>query len=54
MVGAILLVTDLMFDGAVVLVTAFLAALGCCVCWCAMPLLRRAALRRGRASTPVS
>src|SRR3954467_96371 len=46
MIGALLLVTDLMFNGAVVLLTTALAALGCCACWCAMPILRRAALRR--------
>jgi hypothetical protein len=48
MIGALLLVTDLMFDGAIVLVTTFAAAFGCCVCWCIMPLLRRAELRRSR------
>jgi len=46
MVGALLLVTDLMFDGAVVVVTVAIAALVCTACWCVLPLLRRAALRR--------
>src|SRR4051812_47050946 len=45
MVGALLLVSDLMFDGAAVVVTGFLAALGCVACWSLMPLLRRATLR---------
>jgi hypothetical protein len=45
MVGALLLVSDLMFDGAVVVATGALAALGCVTCWCVMPLLRRSALR---------
>jgi hypothetical protein len=46
MLGALLLVTDLMFDGAVVFATVGIAAVGCVVCWCALPLLRRATLRR--------
>jgi Family of unknown function (DUF6328) len=46
MVGALLLVTDLMFDGAVVVVTVAIAALVCTACWCVLPLLRRATLRR--------
>jgi predicted membrane channel-forming protein YqfA (hemolysin III family) len=46
MLGALLLVTDLMFDGAVVFATVGIAAVGCVVCWCVLPLLRRAALRR--------
>jgi len=50
MVGALLLVSDLMFDGAVVVATGALAAFGCVTCWCAAPLLRRSALLR---STPV-
>ena len=45
MIGALLLVSDLMFDGAIVAVTGALATLGCVVCWCVAPLLRRAALR---------
>jgi hypothetical protein len=46
MIGALLLVTDLMFNGAVVVVTVAIAALVCTACWCVLPLLRRAALRR--------
>lgn len=43
MVGALLLVTDLLFDAtAVVVCTTTLAALGCLVFWCLAPLLRRA------------
>ena len=45
MVGALLLVSDLMFDGAVVVATGALATLGCVLAWCVMPLLRRAALQ---------
>jgi hypothetical protein len=45
MVGALLLVSDLMFDGAVVVATGALATLGCVIAWCVMPLLRRAALQ---------
>jgi hypothetical protein len=41
MVGALLLVTDLMFDGATVIVTTAVAALGCVACWALLPLLRR-------------
>src|SRR3954451_6200099 len=39
MLGALLLVTDLMFDGAVVFATVGIAAVGCVVCWCVLPLL---------------
>jgi hypothetical protein len=46
MLGSLLLVTDLMFDGAIVFVTAAVAAIGCAVLWCVLPLLRRAALGR--------
>jgi hypothetical protein len=46
MIGALLLVSDLMFDGAAVVATGALATLGCVVCWCVAPLLRRAALRK--------
>src|SRR3954465_12310428 len=43
MVGALLLVTDLLFDAtAVVAGTTGLAALGCLVFWCLAPLARRA------------
>jgi drug/metabolite transporter (DMT)-like permease len=48
MVGALVLVSDLMFDGAVVVGTGALALLGCVICWCVMPLLRRRALRTGQ------
>jgi hypothetical protein len=44
MVGALALVTDLMFDGVTVVVTVALASLGCAVLWCVLPLLRRAKL----------
>jgi hypothetical protein len=46
MVGALLLVTDLLFDGFIVPLTTAVAALGCAVLWCVSPLLRRAELRR--------
>jgi hypothetical protein len=46
MIGALLLVSDLMFDGAAVPATGALATLGCVVCWCVAPLLRRAALHK--------
>ena len=46
MIGALLLVTDLLFDAlAVVVVTTALAALGCLCSWCLAPLLRRARVR---------
>jgi len=41
MIGALLLVTDLMFDGATVYVTVAIASLACAVLWCVLPLLRR-------------
>jgi uncharacterized protein DUF6328 len=53
MVGALLLVTDLLFDAtAVVAGTTALAALGCLVFWCLAPLARRARIgpRPGRPS----
>jgi hypothetical protein len=51
MVGALLLVTDLLFRGsAIVLVTTGLAAFGCLVLWCVAPLRRRARVRRRRRS----
>jgi hypothetical protein len=46
MVGALLFVSDLLFDGAAVVATAGLAALGCITFWCLMPLFRRAGLQR--------
>jgi hypothetical protein len=43
MVGAVLLVTDLLFDAtAIIAGTTALATLGCLVSWCLAPLLRRA------------
>src|SRR3954471_20053885 len=42
MVGSLLLVTDLLFAIPVVLATITVATLGFVVCWCALPLLRRA------------
>jgi hypothetical protein len=48
MVGALLLVSDLMFDGAVVVATGALATVGCVTSWCVMPLLRRGALRHAQ------
>jgi hypothetical protein len=46
MVGALLLVTDLLFDAtAVIAGTTALAALGCLVFWCLAPLRRRARIR---------
>jgi Family of unknown function (DUF6328) len=47
MIGALLLVTDLMFDSiAVVVATTGLAALGCISLWCLAPLRRRARISR--------
>src|SRR3954447_91175 len=46
MIGALFLVTGLMFDGATVLVTVTIAGVACVAFWCVLPLLRRAALRR--------
>ena len=47
MVGALLLVTDLLFDEtATVVVTTGLAALGCLTFWCLAPMRRRARIRR--------
>src|SRR3954470_10840733 len=46
MTGALLLVSDLMFDGAIVAATVALPALGCVAFWCLMPLSRKASLRR--------
>ena len=46
MVGALLLVTDLLFDAvAVVVVTTAGAAFGCVFFWCLAPLRRRASVR---------
>jgi hypothetical protein len=46
MVGALMLVADLMFDGAVVFVVAAFAAFGCVALWCVAPLWRRRAITR--------
>jgi Family of unknown function (DUF6328) len=55
MSGALLLVTDLMFDGAVVIATTAIAVLGCAVCWCLAPLMRRSKLRnRTRGARPLN
>jgi hypothetical protein len=52
MVGALLLVTDLLFAAtAVVAGTTALAALGCLVLWCLAPLARRARIGK-RAGDP--
>jgi predicted membrane channel-forming protein YqfA (hemolysin III family) len=45
MLGALLLVTDLLFSGATVIATVALAAVGIAVSWCLLPLRRRARLR---------
>jgi hypothetical protein len=47
MVGALMLVTDLLFKStAVVVVTTGLAAFACIVLWCVAPLRRRSLVRR--------
>src|SRR4051794_10487187 len=46
MLGSLLLVTDLLFNGAVVFVTVTLATITCVAFWCVLPLMRRAALDR--------
>jgi hypothetical protein len=47
MVGALLLVTDLLFSStAVVVATTGLAAFGCIAAWCVAPLRRRARVRQ--------
>jgi uncharacterized MnhB-related membrane protein len=48
MLGALLLVTDLLFGAAAVAVTVPIAGVGLAVAWCLLPLRRRARLRRGR------
>ena len=45
-IGSLLLVTDLLFGGAVAVVTTLVAAGACLGCWCVAPLLRRGTLRR--------
>ena len=54
MVGALLFVTDLLFDdAAIVIATTGLAALGCLSLWCLAPLSRRGRIARPRtASSP--
>jgi len=47
MVGALLVVTDLLFDGPFVAVTTATAALACLVLWCLAPLRRRRRLAVG-------
>jgi hypothetical protein len=52
MVGALLLVTDLLFDDAAIIVaTTGLAAFGCLSLWCLAPLSRRARIRRRSSAT---
>src|SRR3954469_4963594 len=47
MVGALMLVSDLLFeDAAVVIATTGLAAFGCVFLWCLAPLARRAKISR--------
>jgi hypothetical protein len=46
MVGALVLVTDLLFDAPVVIATTVPAAAACLVCWCVLPLRRRRRLGR--------
>jgi hypothetical protein len=52
MVGALLLVTDLLFDDAAIIVaTTGLAAFGCLSLWCLAPLSRRARIRHTSSAT---
>jgi hypothetical protein len=51
MLGALLLVTDLLFSGATVVATVAVATVGLAVTWCVLPLRRRAELRRARPIT---
>src|SRR3954466_339447 len=46
MVGALLLVTDLLFGGVAAVGPPGMAALACLVLWCLVPLRRRRALQR--------
>jgi hypothetical protein len=46
MLGALLLVTDIMFAGGIAVATTGVAAALCMSCWCLAPLARRATLRR--------
>src|SRR3954452_22585252 len=52
MVGALLLVADLVFGGLVVVATAALAAIGCVTLWCLAPLHRRRTLDRPPLTRP--
>ena len=52
MVGALMFVTDLLFDGALVYATVVIAAIVCVACWCLLPLWRRVTLRRRGAAPP--
>lgn len=54
MVGAVLLVADLLFDAiAVVVATSGLAAVGCLVLWCLVPVRRRAKISGNGNGAPV-
>jgi hypothetical protein len=54
MIGALLLVTDLLFDDTAIIVgTTGLAAFGCISLWCLAPLSRRASIRRTSSSTEI-
>jgi hypothetical protein len=54
MVGALLLVADLLFDAiAVVVATSGLAAVGCLVLWCLVPIRRRAEISGDGDRAPV-
>jgi Family of unknown function (DUF6328) len=46
MLGALLLVTDLLFSGAIVATTMTVGMLGFTLAWCVLPLRRRRRLRR--------
>jgi hypothetical protein len=46
MIGALLLVTDLLFGGLAVVATTAAAGLACVVLWCVAPILRRRSLLR--------
>jgi hypothetical protein len=49
MVGALLLVSDLLFDATIIVVaTSVLATLGCLTLWCLAPILRRAKISGDR------
>jgi hypothetical protein len=55
MLGALLLVTDLLFEEtAMVVVTTGLAALGCACTWCLAPLRRRATIARASRLRPAA